>query len=74
MLNLIQPPKSSGYLGSNRINGGVNQNFNVTAGVSEYVSLYHEDDTGTVYSLKYEMLDINPPYDHRYLLSDKDGK
>ena len=36
MLNLIQPPKSSGYLGSNRINGGVNQNFNVTAGVSEY--------------------------------------
>ena len=74
MLNLIQPPKSSGYLGSNRINGGVNQNFNVTAGLSEYVSLYHEDDTGTAYNLKYELLDINPPYDHRYLLSDKDGK
>lgn len=74
MLNLIQPPKNSGYLGSNRINGGVNQNFTVTAGVSEYLSLYHEDDAGTVYTMKYELLDINPPYDHRYLLSDKDEK
>lgn len=74
MLNLIQPPKNSGYLGSNRINGSVNQNYTVTAGVSEYLSLYHEDNTGTAFSMKYELLDIHPPYDHRYLLSDKDGK
>lgn len=74
MLNLIQPPTNSGYLGSNRINGSVNQNYNVTAGVSEYVSLYHQDDTGTAYTIQYELLDINPPYERRYLLSDKDGK
>ena len=74
MLNLIQPPMNSGYLGSNRINGSVNQNYNVTAGVSEYVSLYHQDDTGTAYTIQYELLDINPPYERRYLLSDKDGK
>ena len=74
MLNLIQPPTNSGYLGSNRINGSVNQNYNVTAGVSEYVSFYHQDDTGTAYKMQYELLDINPPYERRYLLSDKDGK
>lgn len=74
MLNLIQLPTNSGYLGSNRINGSVNQNYNVTAGVSEYVSLYHQDDTGTAYTIQYELLDINPPYERRYLLSDKDGK
>lgn len=74
MLNLIQPPTNSGYLGSNRINGSVNQNYNVTVGVSEYVSLYHQDDTGTDYTIQYELLDINPPYERRYLLSDKDRK
>lgn len=74
MLNLIQPPTNSGYLGSNRINGSVNQNYNVTAGVSEYVSLYHQDDIGTDYTIQYELLDINPPYERRYLLSDKDAK
>lgn len=74
MLNFIQPPTNSGYLGSNRINGSVNQNYNITAGVSEYVSLYHQDDTGTAYTIQYELLDINPPYERRYLLSDKDGK
>lgn len=74
LLNLIQPPKNSGYLGSSRINGGVNQNYAVAAGVSEYVSFCHEDDTGTAYTIKYELPDISPPYDRRYLLSDKDGK
>ena len=74
MLNLIHTPENSGYLGSSRINGGLNQNYDMTAGVSEYVSFCHQDDTGTDYTIQYELLDINLPYDHRYLLSDKNGK
>ena len=74
MLNFIKPPANSGYLGTTRINGGVNQNISVSAGKQMFLSLYHTDDVGVGFELKYEMLKINPPFERKYLLSDKDGK
>jgi hypothetical protein len=74
MLNLILPPANSGYLGTNRINGSVNQNISVTAGQPMVLSLYSQDEEGVSFVLKYETLDIHAPYEQRYLLADKDGK
>ena len=74
-LNLIQPPPNSGYLGTNRITyGGVNLNYNVTVGVLNQITFKSNNDIGTDFSLEYGQIVIEPPFDRKYLLSDKDGR
>lgn len=74
-LNFVKVPKSSGYLGTNRINGGTNQNFTVTAGRNvQYVTFRHMDDAGGLFSIDYDMLVVDPPFDRKYLMADADGK
>lgn len=72
-LNLIHPPVNSSYLGSSRVNGGTNQAFTVEAGKPQLVSFYHADEVGILFDIQYGILDIRPPYDRKYLLSDKSG-
>lgn len=73
-LNLIQPPSNAGYLGTTKVAGSVNQTFNITAGQQTYITLHSLDDTGTAFECEYGILDVDPPFEHRYLLCDKDGK
>lgn len=72
-LNIIKVPTGSGYLGTNRVNGGMNENFAVAAGRQQYISFYHKDDEGRLFAIDYDLIDINPPFDRKYLLMDKDG-
>ncbi len=73
-LHIIKAPKSSGYLGTSRINGGMTQNFTVEAGKEQDISFYHVDEEGKQYRIEYERIEVLPPFDRRYLLSGKDEK
>ena len=73
-LNIIKAPNASGYLGSSRINGGMNQDFTVTVTQQQYISFYHKDDNGTEFDIEYSIIDLEPPFERKYLLSDKDDK
>ena len=74
MLNFIKPPSNSGYLGTSKINGGVNQNISVTAGKQMFLSLYHKDEKGVGFELRYEPIQLAPPFERKYLLADGSGK
>ena len=71
-LNLI-PPKNSSYLGSSQIVANVTRAFSVTAGQQTCVSFYAIDEEGTDYEIAYEVMDVQAPFERKYLLSDKDG-
>ena len=73
-LNLIHPPKSAGYLGTSRLNGFVNQPLNVYVTQHQYISFVHTDEEGKGFDIVYEAYEMHPPFEHRYLLADKDGK
>lgn len=72
-LNLICPPKNNGYLGSSRINGSAAIDFRVEAGYQQYVSFRHVDETGMELEVTYDIVDILPPFEKKYLLSDGNG-
>ena len=74
LLNIIKAPNAAGYLGSNRINGNMNQNFTVAVTQQQYITFYHKDDNGKQFDIEYDLIDLLPPFDSKYLLSDKDGK
>ena len=74
LLNIIKAPNVAGYLGSNRINGGMNCDFTVAVTQQQYITFYHKDDNGKQFDIEYKLIDLMPPFDSKYLLSDKDGK
>ena len=74
LLNIIKAPNAAGYLGSNRINGSMNQNFTVTVTQQQFITFYHKDDNGKQFDIEYNLINLMPPFDSKYLLSDKDGK
>jgi len=71
-LNLI-PPKNGSYLGTSQIVAGVTRAFSVTAGQQTCVSFYAADEEGMDYEIAYEVMDVQAPFERKYLLSDKDG-
>lgn len=71
-LNLI-PPKNGSYLGTSQIVAGVTRAFSVTAGQQTCVSFYATDEEGMDYEIAYEVMDVQAPFERKYLLSDKDG-
>lgn len=71
-LNLI-PPKNGSYLGTSQIVAGVTRTFSVTAGQQTCVSFYATDEEGMDYEIAYEVMDVQAPFERKYLLSDKDG-
>lgn len=71
-LNLI-PPKNSSYLGNSQIVANVTRTFSVIAGQQTCVSFYAIDEEGTDYEIAYEVMDVQAPFERKYLLSDKDG-
>lgn len=71
-LNLI-PPKNGSYLGSSQIVAGTTKAISVTAGQQTYVSFYAIDEEGTNFEIAYEVMDVQAPFERKYLLSDKDG-
>ena len=74
LLNIIKAPNAAGYLGSNRINGSTNKDFTVSVTQQQYITFYHKDDNGKQFDIEYKLIDLMPPFDSKYLLSDKDGK
>ena len=73
-LNIIKAPNAAGYLGSNRINGGMNIDFTIVVTQQQYISFYHKDDKGKLFDIEYSIIDLAPPFERKYLLSDKDNK
>ena len=74
LLNIIKAPNAAGYLGSNRINGSTNKDFTVAVTQQQYITLLHKDDNGKQFDIEYKLIDLMPPFDNKYLLSDKEGK
>ena len=74
MLNLIQTPTLTSYLGTSELNASETYKITVTSGTAEMVSFYTQDESNTQYRMEYEMLKINPPFDRKYLITDKEGK
>ena len=74
LLNIIKAPNAAGYLGSNRINGSTNKDFTVSVTQQQYITFYHKDDNGKQFDIEYKLIDLMPPFDSKYLLSDRDGK
>lgn len=73
-LNLIETPSNENYLGNSKINGSVNQDLTVRSGRPANVSFYHLDDSGRRFDIRYEVLEIHPSHERKYLLSDAEGR
>ena len=73
-LNIIKAPNAAGYLGSNRINGSMNTDFTVVVTQQQYISFYHKDNKGKEFDIEYSVIDLAPPFERKYLLSDKNNK
>ena len=73
-LNIIKAPNAAGYLGTNRINGGMNADFTIVVTQQQYISFYHKDDKGKMFDIEYSIIDLAPPFERKYLLSDKYNK
>ena len=74
LLNIIKAPNAAGYLGTNRVNGSTNKDFTVAVTQQQYITFYHKDNDGKQFEIEYKLIDLMPPFDSKYLLSDKDGK
>ena len=74
LLNIIKAPNAAGYLGTNRVNGSTNKDFTVSVTQQQYITFLHKDDNGKQFDIEYKLIDLMPPFDSKYLLSDKDGK
>lgn len=73
-LNIIKAPNASGYLGSSRVNDRVNTDFAVVVTQQQYISFYHKDDKGREFNIEYSIINLMPPFERKYLLSDKNNK
>ena len=63
------------YLGTNQLicTGGTKA-FTVTAGQTLQETFTHANDSGTDFTVAAGMINIQAPYDRKYLIADKDGK
>ncbi len=71
-LNLI-PPKNSSYLGTTKVVANATYNIKITAGQQTYICFYALDNEGKTFETAYTIMDIQAPFERKYLLCDKDG-
>ena len=74
-LNVLRMPADSSYLGTNQLicTGGTKA-FTVTAGQTLQETFTHANDSGTDFTAAAGLINIQAPYDRKYLIADKDGK
>ncbi|MCR0567438.1 hypothetical protein MKC54_05285 [[Clostridium] innocuum] len=68
-LNLINVPTSTSYIGTSTI---LSNNSNISLGIKaatpDVISFYQMDENGVSWDVKHEILNIEIPYDSRYLV------
>lgn len=68
-LNLIQVPTNTAYLGTSTIlSNGTNNPLGVVAATPDMIAFYHIDENGVSWDVKHELINIEIPYDSRYLV------
>ncbi|MBB2481054.1 hypothetical protein H5P36_12730 [Bacillus sp. APMAM] len=74
-LNVIQSPTNTSYLGTSQLvcSGGT-KSFTVTAGASVQVTFTSLNEAGSDYEMTYGLIPIEPPFDRKFLVTDKAGK
>lgn len=74
-LNVIKAPQNSSYLGTCQLVclGGT-KSFTLAAGKGAQITFTHLNETGSNYAMTYGLITIAPPYDRKFLITDKDGK
>ena len=74
-LNVLRMPTDSSYLGTNQLicTGGTKA-FTVTAGQTLQETFKHGNSEGSDFTATVRLIDIEAPYDRKYLISDKDEK
>ena len=46
---------------------------NVTVGQQTYICFYAQDEEGKTFEMSYDIMDVQAPFERKYLLCDKDG-
>lgn len=74
-LNVIKAPQNSGYLGTSQLvcSGGT-KSFTLVAGEGKQITFTHLNEVGSDYSMSYGLIPLEPPYDKKFLVTDKDGR
>ena len=73
-LNFITPPANGSYLGTSRVIAASTYNLSIKAGQQTYISFFTQNETGTAFEVAYTIMDVQAPFERKYLMSDKDGK
>lgn len=74
-LNVLQAPRNSSYLGTSQlVCAGGTKSFSVASGGDTQVTFTHLDETGSNYEVADGFISIEPPYNRKFLISDKEGK
>lgn len=73
-LNLISPPTNGSYLGTSSVVANTTYPLSIKAGQHTYISFFTQDDTGLAFEVAYSVMDVQAPFERKYLMSDKDGK
>lgn len=72
-LNVVQFPTNSSYWGTSALVCGSTTTPLTLDGTSMAISFYHLDDTGSTWDIKYGQLQIDLPFNRRFLLRAPDG-
>lgn len=74
-LNVIQTPTNAGYIGTSTFTCGNNIiNLDIPINSTPQISFYHQDAEGKTWNAVYEKMNVQAPYDRKYLLKDNIGK
>lgn len=71
-LNLI-PPSNSSYLGYTRLVASDTYSATITAGQQTYICFHTLDEEGKTFEMSYGVMDVQAPFERKYLFCDKDG-
>lgn len=74
-LNVIQTPTNGSYIGSSTFTCGNNTiSLDIPINSAPQISFYHQDSEGKMWNVVYEKMNVQLPYDCKYLLKDNAGK
>lgn len=74
-LNVIQTPTNSGYIGTSQLICGSNTySLEIPSNSTPMITFTHQDDTGSTWAVAYDKINIQPPFDRKYLIQDSDNK
>lgn len=73
-LNVIQTPTNSSYIGTSSLTCGSNTYaLDIPVGSAQQICFDHQDETGSVWVVRYEKMIIDPPFVRKYLVQDGAG-